>query len=89
MGADGTCCRAARQVSTLLEAPHEYFNPNGDLPLTLTLHDLIPTRDTPPPKRGRIKFFAGRPTSIQPWQYAKETPPLIHYAAGAQSPAGT
>jgi hypothetical protein len=55
-----------------------YLLPTGELPFTLLLHE--PNRDVPKPLRHHgAKPINGRPTSIQPWQYSKESPPLRHW----------
>jgi len=55
-----------------------YLLPTGELPFTLLVHE--PNRDVPKPLRHHgAKPINGRPTSIQPWQYSKESPPLRHW----------
>jgi len=67
----------AGKVADLLS--RGFLLPNGDLPLTILLQE--PVRDKPiPMRRGRSKPIAGRPTSIQPWQYEREMPPLRHWS---------
>ena len=66
-------------VAELETLPH--FLPNGDLPLTVTVQDLMGSRDKPPARPGKVKPIPHRPTSIQQWQYEAEAPPLAHWAA--------
>ena len=66
-------------VAELETLPH--FLPNGDLPLTVTVQDLMGSRDKPPARPGKVKPIPHRPTSIQQWQYESEAPPLAHWAA--------
>ena len=66
--------------------PH-LFLPNGELPITLTVQDLMIFRDKAPPRPGKTKQIAARPTSIQQWQYETEEPPLAHWEAPAQAAA--
>ena len=57
-----------------------FFLPNGDLPLTLTLQELVRDRPDVPVRHGRARPINGRPTSIQVWQFEKER--LRHWAHG-------
>ena len=61
--------------------------PNGDLPLTVMIQEPFRDREKPM-RRGRAKHIAGRPTSIQLWEFEKEQPPLLHWDANHVGEAG-
>ena len=65
----------AGHASELLEGG--FLLSDGALPLTLLLQE--PVRDRGTVARGGAKRIVGRPTSIQPWQYERESPPLRHW----------
>ena len=73
------------KIADLLRRGH--MLPNGDLPLTVMIQEPFRDREKPM-RRGRAKHIAGRPTSIQLWEFEKEQPPLLHWDANHVGEAG-